>query len=144
MKRKGLIGKFPISSIPHHITCKATKEDGWHLPLLFYSHVNLPWCGAGFCTNTDALSLQFFCILTFFSSKCSPASCERMIAILILSSHLLPCFTPFPFLFSPLFLYSCREISFLSCSCQGGSSLSRLSDLPTNSYEEHVLQVSEN
>lgn len=29
--------------------------------------------------------------------------------ILIPSSHLLSCFTPFPFLFSPLFLYSCRE-----------------------------------
>lgn len=41
---------------PHPTTqCRPTGRDGWHLPLLFYSHVNLPWCGAGFSTNRLAV-----------------------------------------------------------------------------------------
>lgn len=103
-EKKKIHWEISHSSVPHHMNCKGTGSDGLHLPLLFDCHVNLPWCGAGFSTNSDALSLQFFHILIFFSSNCCRASRERMTAILISSSHLLSLFTPFPFLFPPLFL----------------------------------------
>lgn len=51
-REKSGIGKFPTSSTPLHTDCKPTTRDGWHLPLLFYRHVDLPWCGAEFSTNT--------------------------------------------------------------------------------------------
>lgn len=54
-RKKSFIGIFPTRSTPHHTDCRPTERDGWHLPLLFYSHVNLPWCGAGFSTNRLAI-----------------------------------------------------------------------------------------
>lgn len=108
-KEKVSLGDFQPVPYPTTLIARPTGRDGWHLPLLFCSHVNLPWCGGRFFYKYRCSKPAVLPYTDIFSSKCCPAGSERMIAIVLPSSHLLSLLTPFLFLFSPLVLYSCRE-----------------------------------